>query len=298
MKIQQTPRDDHQMEVVVELETAQLETARRRAARKLSERAKIPGFRPGKAPYPVVVRHYGEGTVTEEAIELLVDETYPQMLKEAAIEPAAAGSLENVEQLDPPTFKFLVPLRPEVDLGDYRSIRLPYEWQTPGEEDVDQAIDQLRSMYSKTETVDREVQQGDFVMADVQGQLAEPREGEEQPDLSRDGFPVFVRDEDREDEWPFPGFTQRLLGLKAGEETDLTHEFSPDVSDESLRGKTGKFAVTVKAVRAVTLPELNDEFAKIAGVESLDELRRRVRENLERQSREATTTSTSSSCLT
>jgi trigger factor len=142
-------------------------------------------------------------------------------------------------------------------------------------------------MYSKTETVDREVQQGDFVMADVQGQLAEPREGEEQPDLSRDGFPVFVRDEDREDEWPFPGFTQRLLGLKAGEETDLTHEFSPDVSDESLRGKTGKFAVTVKAVRAVTLPELNDEFAKIAGVESLDELRRRVRENLERQSREA-----------
>lgn len=294
MKIAQTPRDDHQMEVVVELDNEQLEAARHRAARKLAQRGKIPGFRPGKAPYPVVLRHYGEGPITEEAIEILVDETYPKMLDEADIKPAAAGSLEKVEQLDPPTFKFIVPLAPTVDLGDYRSIRLPYEWQPPDESKVDEAIEQLRTMYSKTETVEREVHDGDFVMLDVHGELSEPAEasapsesnGEERPDLSREGFPVLVREEAREDEWPFPGFTQKLIDLKPGEESNFTHTFADDALDEALRGKSAEFKVTVKTVRAVNLPELNDEFAKTAGVETLDELRQRIRENLEHQSRE------------
>ena len=287
MKIQQTPRDDHQMEVVVELENEQLEIARRRAARKISEKAKIPGFRPGKAPYTVVLRHYGKGPITEEAVEILVDDIYPKMLEEAKIEPGAAGALEKVEKLDPPTFKFLVPLAPTVDLGDYRSIRLPYEWQAPGDEKVDEAIQQLREMYSSTETVEREVREGDFAMLDVHGELTKAAEGAEQPDLSRDGFPVFVRKEERADEWPFPGFTLKLAGLQPGQEVSFTHKFPKDAPDEALRGKSTKFKVTVKTVRGVTLPELDDEFAKkVGGGETVDDLRKRIRENVERQARE------------
>jgi trigger factor len=287
MKIQKTPRDDHQMEVVVELESEQLEAARRRAARKISEKAKIPGFRPGKAPYPVVLRHFGEGAITEEAVELLVDDVYPKMLAEAEIDPGAAGALENVENLDPPTFKFIVPLAPSVDLGDYKSIRLPYEWQAPGEVKVDEAIEQLREMYSSTETVEREVREGDFVMLDVHGELTKGVAADEGPELSRDGFPVFVRKEERADEWPFPGFSMKLVGHKPGEETSLTHKFPKDAAEEALRGKTAKYAVIVKNVRGVTLPELNDEFAKtVGGGETLEELRARIRENVERQSRE------------
>jgi len=294
MKIQQTPRDDHQMEVVVELENEQLDTARRRAARKISEKAKIPGFRPGKAPYPVVLRHYGEAAITEEAVELLVDEVYPKMLEEAKISPAAAGALENVEKLDPPTFKFLVPLAPTVDLGDYRSIRLAYEWQAPGEDKVDESIEQLREMYSSTETVEREVREGDFVMLDVHGALtkkaAAPVEGQaavDEVDLSRDGYPVFVRKDENPGDWPFPGFSGKLVGSNPGEELLLTHKYPKDAPDESLRGKAAKFAVTVKTVRGVTLPELDDEFARKVGAgETVDELRERVRQNIERQSRE------------
>lgn len=288
MKIQQTPRDDHQMEVVVELENEQLESARHRAARKISQKAKIPGFRPGKAPYPVVLRHYGEAAITEEAVELLVDETYPRMLEEAKIEPAAAGALENVEKLDPPTFKFLVPLAPTVDLGDYKSIRLPYDWQAPAEEKVDEAIEQLREMYSTTETVEREVREGDFVMLDVHGALTgKAAEAAVEPELSRDGFPVFVRKGKHADEWPFAGFTRKLVGLKPGEETVFTHKFAKDASDDALRGKAAKFMVTVKTVRGVTLPELDDEFAKKVGAgETVDQLHERIRQNIERQSRE------------
>src|SRR5215471_21091617 len=116
---------------------------KRKAARKISQRGKIPGFRPGKAPYEMVVRNYGEQAVVEQAVDLMVDSEYSNILKEAAVEPGAAGSLESVDSLEPPKFTFRVPLAPEVDLGDYHSIRMPYEWTTPDESEVDKAIEDL-----------------------------------------------------------------------------------------------------------------------------------------------------------
>ena len=77
MKIETQPRDDHQVAMTVKIEAERLEGAKHRAARKISERAKIPGFRPGKAPYEVVLRHYGDAAITEDAVELLVEEVYP-----------------------------------------------------------------------------------------------------------------------------------------------------------------------------------------------------------------------------
>ena len=138
MKIETQPRDDHQVNMIVELEPEQMEGAKHRAARRISERKNIPGFRPGKAPYEVVVRSFGEGVIVEDAVDILLDEVYPKALEEAKLEPGAAGSLEKVEDLDKnPKFTFTVPLAPSVDLGDYRSIRLPYEWQEPGEDKVE-----------------------------------------------------------------------------------------------------------------------------------------------------------------
>ena len=123
MNLEKSILDDHQAQVVVEVEPDRVQAARQRAARKLASRGKIPGFRPGKAPYDVILRYYGDAAVHEQAMDILVDEVYPEMLKEAGIEPAAAGSLEKVEGSDAPKFTFRVPLSPEVTLGDYRAIR-------------------------------------------------------------------------------------------------------------------------------------------------------------------------------
>ena len=101
LKIESLPREDHQVNLIVEVDPAQMEKAKRKAARKISERSKIPGFRPGKAPYDVVKRYYGDGAITEEAVEVLVDQIYPDVLKEAGIQPGAAGSLENIEKTGP-----------------------------------------------------------------------------------------------------------------------------------------------------------------------------------------------------
>ena len=94
MKIKNKLLDDHQMELTVDVEAEKMETSKRRAARKLAKKGKIPGFRPGKAPYDVIVRHYGEAAIVEEGIDILVDEIYPKILEQADIKPAAAGSLE------------------------------------------------------------------------------------------------------------------------------------------------------------------------------------------------------------
>jgi trigger factor len=286
LKIETQPRDDHQVSMIVELEPAQMEGAKHRAARRISEKKTIPGFRPGKAPYEVVVRSFGEGVIVEDAVDLLLDEVYPKALEEAKLEPGASGSLEKVEDLDKnPKFTFIVPLAPSVDLGDYRSIRLPYEWQEPGEDKLNESIEELRQMYAKTETVERPIQKGDFVMIDLKGEKSKAAEGET-PLIDRPGLPIFVRTDEKAEEFPFVGFSNELVGLSVGENKSFSHKYKKDDKDESLQGQTLKFGVTVKMVRGSTLPELNDEFAKQAGpFENLQALRDALKANLATQSK-------------
>jgi len=284
MKIETTPRDDHQVTLTVEVESERMEAAKRRAARKISEKGKIPGFRPGKAPYDVVRRYYGEATITQEAVEILVDEVYPVALKEADIKPAAMGQLENIESVEPPVFKFTVPLLPTVDLGAYQKVRKAYEFSDPQDGKFEQSLEDLRRMYAKTETVERAVVDGDFVMVDVKSDLV--KEGLDTEELNRDGFPVFVNAEAKENEWPFPGFASQLVGFKPGEANELKHTFAENHEAEALQGETVTFGVTVKTVRGVTLPELNDEFAQqVGGGQTLDELKANLRESLNRQAK-------------
>ena len=97
------------------------------------QKAKIPGFRPGKAPYDVIVRLYGDKAIEEEAIETMVEDVYPSILDEAKINPGAPGSLEEIVSTDPVKLSFIVPLEPTVDLGDYRSVREDYKVETATE---------------------------------------------------------------------------------------------------------------------------------------------------------------------
>ena len=289
MNIEKNIRDDHQAELTVEVDAERMEAMKRRSARKLSERGKIPGFRPGKAPYEMIKRHFGEEAIIEQAIDLLVDEIYPEVLKQAEIEPAAAGALEKIESMDPPKFIFRVPLAPTVDLGDYLAVRVPYEWTAPDPEKLDEALEELRQMYGTTETVEREVQEGDYVLVSVKGEKKDATEGEDLSDLSRDSTAIMVRADDKQldNEWPYKGFARELSGLKPGESKTVTHEFPMDHEDDRLKGATVTYEATVKTVRAVSLPELNDEFAKTVGgqYENIDQLKEVLAKDLEARSR-------------
>lgn len=277
LKIEKTIEENHEAKLVVEVEPEKMDTYKRRAARKISERGKIPGFRPGKAPYHMVVLNYGEQAIIEQAIDYFIDAEYSNILKEAEVNPGASGSLESIDSLEPPKLTFKVPLAPEVDLGDYHSLRMPYEWSAPDQKAVEAAMEDLRQMYATTENVEREVQKGDYVLVDIESEITE---------LKRSGFAALVRKEDRETEWPFNGFAKQLVGLKPGDTKTLQHDFPADHDLEALQGERTEMTVTVKTVRAVTLPELDDEFAKTVGAgETLDALRESVTKDVEARSK-------------
>jgi trigger factor len=277
LKLEKSLLEDHQAQVVVEVEPERVEAARQHAARKLASRGKIPGFRPGKAPYDVIVRYYGEAAVNEQAIDLLVDEVYPEMLKEAGLEPAAAGSLENVEGEVSPKFTFRVPLSPEVKLGDYHALRVPYNFEAPGPEKLDESLNELRQVYATTQTVERPAEQGDYLAVEIRSEFKE---------LARPDMPVMIRAEDPESEFPFAGFARSLIGLTAGESKSLHHDFPADAPSQTLAGKPADLEVTVKTVRSVTLPELDDDFAKQVGkYENLAALKEALGKEIEARAR-------------
>ena len=126
MKLTHELTKDHQVSVVAEFGAEAMNEAKQKAGRKIAKKVKIKGFRPGKAPYSVVLRHVGEGAILEEAFDVLLEDEYPKMIEELAINPYGPGSLDEIESMDPPVFKFHVPLAPEVTLGDYSDIRIKY----------------------------------------------------------------------------------------------------------------------------------------------------------------------------
>ncbi len=278
MNIEKQYQEDHSVKLIVEVDQEKMNTYKHRAASKISSRSKIPGFRPGKAPYDIVVRTIGESAIVEQAVDLLIDAEYSNILKEADVNPGAAGALESVESLDPPKLIFRIPLAPEVDLGDYHSVRMDYEWQAPGEKEVEDALENLRQMYASTENVDRPIEIGDYVLLDVKSETTE---------LNRTGFATFVRSEDRDTEWPYNGFARELTGLKAGESKTIQHTFPEDWEVEELKGKSVEIEATIKTVRGVTLPDLDDELAKMAGAgETLDALKEMVKKDVETRSQD------------
>ena len=277
MKIEKLIEEGHQAKLIVEVEPEKMDVYKRKAARKISERGKIAGFRPGKAPYQMVVQNYGEQAIVEQAVDFFIDAEYSNILKEADVNPGGAGSLESIDSLEPPKLTFRVPLAPEVDLGDYHSIRMPYEWSGPAEGDVDKAVEDLRQMYATTENVEREAKIGDYVLVDVKSETAE---------VNRTGFAAFIREEPRDTEWPYNGFAHELVGMKPGDTKTVKHTFPEEWEVEELKGKDVEMELTVKTIRAVTLPELNDEFAKTVGAgETLESLREAVTKDVETRSK-------------
>lgn len=276
MNIEKQFQDDHSVKLVVEVDQEKMGEYKKRAAAKISQRGNISGFRPGKAPYHIVARTYGEAAITEQAIDLFIDAEYSNILSEAEITPGASGSLENIESMDPPKFLFSVPLSPEIDLGDYTSVRMSYEWVAPEQKDVDAALEEMRQMYASTETVERAIESGDYVLLDVTSETSE---------LNRTGFATFVRKEERDTEWPYNGFAKELIGLKAGESKTVKHSFPADWEIEDLQGKDVELTATIKTVRGVTLPEINDDFAKMTGAgETVDALMEAVKRDVETRS--------------
>jgi len=289
LKITQEDLAERQKQLMVEVPPEQIEAAMHRAARRLSQRVKIAGFRPGKAPYDVIVKRYGEEAIFDEALDTLGPDIYRQAVEEAALDPVAPGSLDDVVSRSPLVLRYTVPLTPEIDLGAYREVRLPFEAPKVGETAVEDVLEGLRQQQAVIEPADRPARDSDVVVLDVRGELieADDASGEAgaRPSVLLDEHGISVLVSDKTD-FPFPGAARYLLGLSAGDAVDVEHVFPADYRNESLRGRRARFHFHCQAVKSRTVPEWSDELARNLGeFDDLADLRKTVRESLEAQAR-------------
>jgi trigger factor len=300
LNIQTERLENHTARFTVEVDSERLEKAKRTAAGRLAKRVNIPGFRKGKAPYKVLVSYLGEGAILEDAVEVLGNEIYKDALDQSEIKPYGPGSLEDFKAEPQPTFQFIVPLQPSVELGDYRSVRLPYEPPTIDDKAVDDAIETMRERLAVIEESHQPVAAGNRVTVSLTGTFLDEdetaadeessaEEGEEaEPEnkvfIQRDEM-VFLLTPDRE---PAPGFTDALVGAAVDERREFELTYPEDEEEfQNLSGRHVKFDVTVKKIETMTLPALNDDFAaRVTESEekplTLLELRMRTRENLQK----------------
>lgn len=265
--------------MTIEVEPERLEEARGKALRKLAPRAKVPGFRPGKAPEPMLRRYLGEERILDEALDALVPVVYREAVEaDASIEPVARPRLV-VETTEPLVVKATIPVRPSVDLGDYREVRIETEPITVDEARVDAALDALRHRAATHEPIEREARWRDVVSLQVHADV----DGEKLVD--QDDVQVQLSEER---DVLFPGFEEALLGHHKGEEVEFDLPVPAEVTDEKFAGKRARFKVTVKETKEEVLPVLDDEFAKQVGdgYDSLDALRQRIGEDIQKAEEE------------
>ncbi len=286
MKIEKQALEDRQVELTVEVPRERLEGAMRAAARRLSQQTKIPGFRPGKAPYQIVLSKFGEEAVFEEALETLGQEVYRHALDESEIDPFAPGIMDEIVSRDPLIIRYTVPLAPEVTLGDYRELRIPYETPEIQDDAVEEVMEGLRERQALIEPVDRPAQPGDVVVLDIYGELTSPEEGEDPVLVDAKGVSVLAEEKTT---FPIPGVLQYLEGLEAGGEVTFEHIFPDDYESEDLRKRAARFTLKCVEVKSRHMPEWSDDLAKeIGDFEDLADLRQKVRERLEEQAKQET----------
>ncbi len=255
--------------VRVEAEVAAEEVERRvqQAARKLGGQMRIPGFRKGKVPPPVVIRRLGFEAVLDEALRSSLGTWYVDAIDEAGIAPIGEPDLDVGDlpaQGEPLAFSIEIGVRPQATLGEYKGLEVGKREPTVADEAIDEEVERQRERLATLDTVERPAEMGDHVVVDYLGMIdGEPFPGGEGRDqLVELGSGRLI-----------PGFEEQLVGASAGEQRAVTVTFPDDYVDH-LSGKEATFDVTVSEVKAKRLPEIDDDFASEAGgFDTLAELR-------------------------
>ncbi|HVL54459.1 MAG TPA: trigger factor [Vitreimonas sp.] len=277
MNVTATPVPKSSIKLQVELPAERLSQAIQHSVRHLSKRTRVPGFRPGKAPRGVLEAVLGPGAVLDDAVEHLVQDAYKEALIEQQILPLTNAEVDVVqaEEGKPLIFTATVPVRPDVQLGDYRNFNFRPEIETIDDGKVDKVVEELRDQNATLAPVeDRGARKGDYAVIGFEG----TRDGQPIEGASTERMPLILGEERL-----IPGFEEHLEGLKVGDVTEFDITFPDDYTEAELAGQTAHFKVNVRELREKIAPEADDEFARSMGdFADLPALRESIRERLER----------------
>jgi trigger factor len=284
-----TELGDSRVRLAVEVPPAEVEGRLERKAVQLGRDIKLPGFRRGKVPAPLVIQRVGREAVLEQAVRDTLASWYTEAIDSAGIVPVGDPELELGElppQGQPLQFTIEIGVLPKAELGDYRGLEAPRREPVVAEEQIEQEIDAMRERLARLETAERPAAQGDFVVIDYVGSIAVEPDGEESGDRGEPAWQRFEGGEGRDQLVELgggnliPGFEEALLGAEAGEQRTVALTFPADYGNTELAGRDASFEVTVKEVKVKQLPARDDDFATDAGFDDLQELREDIRGRL------------------
>jgi len=278
MKVTQEKTENCQAFLTIEMEPAEMEESMEKAYRRLVKKTNVPGFRRGKAPRAMLERYVGRESILKDALNSLIPEACDRAIKEQEIRAFAQPSVE-ITQNEPLVFKATVPLVPNVELGNYREIRMEANPAQIGEENIDAVIDRLRHEQATWEPVERAVDYNDLVILDIDGTA----DGKSL--IDRKGVEYLVR---KDQPMPVPGFADQVRGMSINEEKEFDLHIPGDFPKKEIADKESHFRVKVIEVKQENLPEADDEFARGVepGFEDMARLREHISEGLKNAAEE------------
>ncbi|MFH0952410.1 MAG: trigger factor [Patescibacteria group bacterium] len=262
------------VELTIELMPEEIKPQLEQAAGRLSKEIKITGFRPGKAPYDLVAKKVGEGTIFQEAGQKIIAKSYPEAVLGENLLVVGQPKIEILKSApgNPFIYKATTTLLPNVVLGDYKKIKAKRNEPKTSAEDVEKTINNIRKMRAKYTPEERAAQKGDFVEIDV--------------NVYQDKVPV---DGGNSKNHPLtigegnfiPGFEDNLIGMLKGQTKEFSLNFPKDYHAKNLAGRKADFKVIVHKVSSVQLPEFNDAFVKQLGdLGNAVTFRKKIKDNL------------------
>ncbi|HMB65674.1 MAG TPA: trigger factor, partial [Patescibacteria group bacterium] len=280
MNVNKQDLEKSQVELNVELSPEEFQPFIDKAVQEISQETTIEGFRPGKASYEVVKQKVGEMSILDKAARIAVNETLDKAIQENVEGQPIGQPQVDVTKLssgNPMAYKAVISLLPEVKLGDYKNVPVEAEQVEPNEEEVDKTVKTLQEQYAEEKEVDRGAQKGDKVTVDI--------------NMSQDNVPVEGGQSQDTDvtlgqNYLVPGFDDNLIGSKKEDDLNFQIQYPENHHQKNLAGQNVDFNVKVKGVKERNIPEVDDEFAKKFGINSLDELKNILRDNISQEQKQ------------
>jgi len=266
---------ESRVRVEAEVTPDEIERSVQRTARAMGRDLRMPGFRKGKVPPPVVIQRVGREAVVDEAVRGQIGRWYLDAIDDAGIKPVGDPQLDIGDlpaQGQPLTFSIEIGVRPTATLGTYKGVEVGKREAAADEDAVQGELDALRERSARLETVDEPAGENDFIVMDYRGTIdgVAFEGGEARDQLIELGSGRLV-----------PGFEEQLTGAKAGDRRTVKITFPDDYGADELKGRDAEFEVTVNEVKRKELPELDDDFASdAAGFDTLDELKEDIASKL------------------
>ncbi len=285
MSVQVENLEKNTAKLTIEVPAEKFEEAVQHSYNKNKGKFNIPGFRKGKAPFNMIKKMYGVGVFYEDAVDEVIDASYPDAAKESGLEIVSRPSIsiEEIEEGKAFVYTAVVAVKPEVTLGEYKGVEVQKTKSEVTEEDIETEIKRAREKNSRLITVeDRGIEDGDQVTIDFDGSVDGKRfEGGKAED-----YPLTIGSHTFID-----NFEEQLIGKTTGEECEVNVTFPAEYHVEELKNKPAVFKVKVKEIQRKELPEANDEFAsEVSDFDTMEEYKKDLTEKLQAEKVEAAKT--------